>query len=231
MKSCSSTGPVVGTVLSHSVNIFVASLYFAFSGISSFTALLSHAVPVNTSITLYLFVPSIVFPSPASNFTLVYPFGTAALGSVPAFTISFALYVAVNVFASTVPAVGTVSLHLSNSCFVSWFIAFSGISSFTALLSHAVPVNTSITLYLFVPSIVFPSPASNFTLVYPFGTAALGSVPAFTSSFALYVAVNILLFSTWSVGLTSGVHLLNSFVVSVGTATSFLIISFKAVSP
>ena len=105
MKSCSSTGPVVGTVLSHSVNIFVASLYFAFSGISSFTALLSHAVPVNTSITLYLFVPFIVFPSPASKVILVYPFGTCVLGSVPVFTISFSFTVKVFVCAVNEPFV------------------------------------------------------------------------------------------------------------------------------
>ena len=88
MNSCSSTGPAVGTVLSHSVNIFVVFLYSAFAGISFFTAWLSHVVPVNTSITLYLC--PLMFPSVvASKVILVYPFGTGVLGSVPVFTISF----------------------------------------------------------------------------------------------------------------------------------------------
>ena len=104
MKSCSSTGPAVGTVLSHSVNIFVASLYFAFFGISSFTALLSHVVPVNTSITLYLC--PLIFPSiVASKVILVYPFGTCVLGSVPVFTISFSFTVKVFVCAVNEPFV------------------------------------------------------------------------------------------------------------------------------
>ena len=111
MKSCSSTGPVVGTVLSHSVNIFVASLYFALVGISFFTAGLSHAVPVNTSITLYLC--PLIFPSfVASKVILVYPFGTCVLGSVPTFTISFAFTVKASVCAVNEPFVNSTAFPL-----------------------------------------------------------------------------------------------------------------------
>ena len=95
MNSCSSTGPAVGTVLSHSVNIFVVSLYSAFAGISFFTAWLSHVVPVNTSITLYLC--PLMFPSVvASKVILVYPVGTGVLGSVPIFTIAFTVKASVS---------------------------------------------------------------------------------------------------------------------------------------
>ena len=72
---------------------------------------------------------------------------------------------------------------------MSLHVAVVGICPFTASLSHPVPVSTSITLYLFVPSIVLSSPASNVTLVYPFGIAALGSVPIFTRPFELAVAI------------------------------------------
>ena len=85
---------------------------------------------------------------------------------MPVVTRSFALYSAVNFFASTVPVVGTASLHLSNSFVLSLYVALAGICSFTFVLFHAVPVNTSITLYLlFVPFIVLSSPASKVTLV------------------------------------------------------------------
>ena len=70
MNSCPSTGPVVGTVLSQSVNTFVVSLYFASDGICPFTAALSHVVPFNTSITLYLF-PSMLPSTVASKIILV----------------------------------------------------------------------------------------------------------------------------------------------------------------
>ena len=104
MNSCASTSPAVGTVLSHSVNIFVASLYVALVGISFFTAWLSHVVPVNTSITLYLC--PLIFPSfVASKVILVYPVGTGVLGSVPTFTISFAFTVKAFVCALKLPFV------------------------------------------------------------------------------------------------------------------------------
>ena len=111
MNSCSSTGPAVGTVLSHSVNIFVVFLYSAFAGISFFTAWLSHVVPVNTSITLYLC--PLMFPSVvASKVILVYPFGTGVLGSVPVFTISFAFTVKASVFAVNEPFVNSTAFPL-----------------------------------------------------------------------------------------------------------------------
>ena len=155
---------VFGTASFHLSNTFVASLYCALAGICSFTFSLSHAVPVNTSMYLYLF-PYIVLPSPASKVTLTRPSCT-----VPGFaesgttTFSASLYSAVNVFVSTFPVVGTASLHLSNTFVLSLYVALFGNSFVTSALFHAVPVNTSITLYLF-PAIVFPSPASKVTLV------------------------------------------------------------------
>ena len=104
------------------------------------------------------------------------------------------MYFAVNVFASTGPFVGTVSFQLSNSFVVSLHVAVVGICPFTASLSHPVPVNTSITLYLFSPSIVLFSPASKVTLIYPFGISILGSVPIFNRPFKLaFASISVVL--------------------------------------
>ena len=161
----------------------------------------------------------------------MYPFGVVALGSVPVFTSSFALYSAVNVFTSTVPVVGTVSLHLSNSFVLSLYVALAGICSFTFALSHAVPFNTSITLYLFVPSIVLFSPASKVTLVYPFGVVALGSVPVFTSSFTVKAFVSscklpLLIVTGWSLSVNFKSAPFSGFVVILYVSKSLNATSF-----
>ena len=57
-------------------NSFVVSLYFASDGIFPVTSPSVHGVFSNTSMYAYLFVPSIVLPSPASKVTLTRPVGT-----------------------------------------------------------------------------------------------------------------------------------------------------------
>ena len=52
------------------------SLYFALAGTFPVTSVSVHAVFSNTSMYAYLFVPSIVLPSPASKVTLTRPVGT-----------------------------------------------------------------------------------------------------------------------------------------------------------
>ena len=86
-------------------------MYVALVGISFFTAWLSHAVPVNISITLYLC--PLIFPSlVASKVILVYPVGTGVLGSVPVFTISFAFTVKASVSAVNLSFVSVTFLPL-----------------------------------------------------------------------------------------------------------------------
>ena len=89
----------------------------------------------------------------------------ASSSSFLSFASLFALYSAVNSCFWTSPVSGTFSLHLSNTFVLSLYVALFGISFVTFSLSHSVPVNTSMYLYLFVPSIVLPSPASKVTLV------------------------------------------------------------------
>ena len=173
-----STFPVAGTCGFHSLNSFVVSLYFALAGTFPVTSASVHGVFSNTSMYAYLFVPSIVLFSPASNVTLTRPVGTcpgfAGFGTT---TVGFvgvvpptALYSAVNVFVSTFPVAGTCGFHSLNSFVVSLYFALAGTFPVTSASVHGVFSNTSMYAYLFVPSIVLFSPASNVTLTRPVGT-------------------------------------------------------------